>query len=149
MAAFIISRSHYGSYVGGGTTDNSQWDGTYIPQSVNNKSRWTLSTQRDRYSFNGTALTFRKEHLALTLAGKSPASNLAATLTVQEAFNLDKKVDDGVANTGKLFGLDDSFPDVAAGACSAADNSVGGADYNTSNLGDDTPYCRMQFWLLR
>ena len=138
-----------GSYAGGGTTDNSQWDETYIPHSANNKSRWTLSTQRDRYSFNGAALTFRKEHLSLSLAAKSPETNLAATLTVQEAFNLDKKVDDGVANTGKLFGLDGSFPDPAAGSCSAADNSVGGADYNTTSLSDDTAYCRMQFWLLR
>jgi hypothetical protein len=58
-------------------------------------------------------------------------------LLSKEAKVLDSKIDDGIANKGKLFGVDGNTP--AAGSCSAKFNTAG-ADYN---LASTTKACRL------
>ena len=63
-------------------------------------------------------------------------------LLAPEAQNIDAKIDDGVANTGRLLGVDGNIP--AAGSCSAKFNTAG-SDYN---LASTTKACRL-FYLYR
>jgi prepilin-type N-terminal cleavage/methylation domain-containing protein len=58
-------------------------------------------------------------------------------LTVADAYNMDKKIDDGIANRGKLNAMGSS--------CSAAKSSAGGADYQTGNLSSDSKYCTIKY----
>jgi prepilin-type N-terminal cleavage/methylation domain-containing protein len=72
---------------------------------------------------------------------------LSATISVPNAKSVDNKIDDGVANAGKFIAVDGNFPPVAANSCSASGGIVGGADYNTASLTDNTEYCAMHYFL--
>lgn len=54
-----------------------------------------------------------------------------SALKVDEAYNIDKKIDDGVANRGFLYSIDGS--NAISGSCSAPWNTSGGANYNFSS----------------
>lgn len=76
----------------------------------------------------------------------SPIGTWTAAFTVKQAKNMDTKMDDGVANTGKVIVVDGAG--VAANACTADRSTVGGADFNSANLADDTAYCVVDVFLL-
>jgi prepilin-type N-terminal cleavage/methylation domain-containing protein len=63
---------------------------------------------------------------------------VGALLSAQEAKSLDSKMDDGFANTGKLFAADST----TTTGCSAAYASAG-ADFQLTSTG---PQCRLSYW---
>ena len=63
------------------------------------------------------------------------------TLTVADALNIDKKMDDGFANSGKILATAGSNPT----QCSEDPQSPTGADYNTANLTSSSLYCVLAF----
>ena len=56
--------------------------------------------------------------------------------TVPEAYNLDKKLDDGIANEGNFLAYHNIFGGLTVDGCSANYTSIGGADYVAANLSD-------------
>jgi prepilin-type N-terminal cleavage/methylation domain-containing protein len=64
-------------------------------------------------------------------------------LMPSEAKEIDKKIDDGVANTGLLFAVDGVGQ--SAAACSQAIGHATGANYST--LSDTAKRCRLYLWL--
>lgn len=65
--------------------------------------------------------------------------------TVQEAKTIDGKIDDGVANTGVLYGVDSD--DSSASNCSATWPTVAGLDYNANPPFPDKKICRMFYYI--
>jgi type II secretory pathway pseudopilin PulG len=65
--------------------------------------------------------------------------NCGAILTSMQAYNIDQKIDDGVANTGKILSIDGCLS--AAYSCSAPYSVAGGANY--TNLNSNAVSCRM------
>ena len=131
------------------------WSSVDLPHSANGKTMWGLASTRERYIFQGTGETILKEYMILN-TGKIGGNGLGSNLTVQEAYNIDLKVDDGIANKGKAYGVDGNFPSPDADGkcntsecCSENGNVIGGADYYTPNLASDINFCRMAFFLLR
>ena len=64
-----------------------------------------------------------------------------AALTVADAYSVDKKIDDGVANRGKFNAMGSN--------CSADKSTAGGADYQTANLSSSTLYCTMKYHMFK
>jgi prepilin-type N-terminal cleavage/methylation domain-containing protein len=68
--------------------------------------------------------------------GATDREIVTSTLSPEEAWNIDSKIDDGVAHTGAVYSFNDS------GNCSA-DYDTSGANYNLSN---QTATCVLVFW---
>lgn len=76
----------------------------------------------------------RDIHISLTLGKTEAIRNWCpwcdGVLTPTDARSIDSKIDDKIANSGKLFGVDGNSP--AAGSCSAK-YTTAGSDYNLSS----------------
>jgi prepilin-type N-terminal cleavage/methylation domain-containing protein len=76
----------------------------------------------------------------LELGAWSGSSMDYALLTPNNAYNIDRKIDNGIANSGKIYGVDGM--NVALSTCSYAWNTAGGlASYTLSNSNNT---CRVQ-----
>ena len=83
---------------------------------------------------------------AIQIGGIKPGDDdESASITVRDSYNIDLKIDDGIANSGKLYSIDGD--NIAAGSCSARKNTVGGADYITANLNNNNLYCFLKYFL--
>ena len=71
----------------------------------------------------------------------SSSDPYGGALIAKDAIMIDLKLDDGVANTGDVYGVDGSAS--AANSCSDAYDSSG-ADYVKSETGKD---CRLVIWI--
>lgn len=60
-------------------------------------------------------------------------------ISLSATMSIDRKIDDGVANEGKMFSL--SGKAFANDACSEDKAVANGADYNTANLDDESGLC--------
>jgi prepilin-type N-terminal cleavage/methylation domain-containing protein len=85
----------------------------------------------------------------IQLGRASGGTCIASLLTPQDAFYLDTKLDNGIASSGKLMGMN-GFPAPATNCTTSvgvpADYSVpaGSVDYNLTNTGIA---CRIMYWL--
>jgi prepilin-type N-terminal cleavage/methylation domain-containing protein len=112
-----------------------------IPFSKSGLGKYFMETGTDSNSFGGDG-SARMEHLLMIgLGGGTNISWWTGSTTVQQASNVDRKLDDGVANKGRLYGLGSD--------CSAAHDNDGGADYQLDNASSSEKYCRLQYYLLR
>lgn len=124
---------------------NGNYSGVYAPPygsniwyvSTTGLGAFGIQTLNNNNVFK-TGTTVEEKNLMIWF-GSNKATIWDSALTVSHAQNLDKKMDDGVANKGKFIGQ--SGLDVASGTCSAHGSVDGGADYNSSNLSSDTKYC--------
>lgn len=108
---------------------------------------YPLADGRDSYIKSGFQEAVLSVRIPATIFGKTieglligeynPADDREglAPLTVFEASAIDLKTDDGVANTGRVFGFD---PD-----CSTSAITAGGADYNYSGANANNKVCRL------
>lgn len=74
-----------------------------------------------------------------------PAGSWWGIMSVSDASEIDNKIDDGIANKGRLYAI--SGDDVAANGCSAAKGSGAGADYNFASTA--TQGCFLAYALVK
>ncbi|PIR37102.1 MAG: hypothetical protein COV35_10920 [Alphaproteobacteria bacterium CG11_big_fil_rev_8_21_14_0_20_39_49] len=131
----LISRTFSGVSLGG--TDLATPNDMYFS-----------STGKGKYFLDSANMMFNRQKSNYAVLGTSVlGQNIwMPTLTVREASEIDRKIDDGVASQGKVFGA----TGLGTGSdtnCSEIYNSAStGADYNTANLSNDTKYCVMAFY---
>ncbi|MFN7038761.1 MAG: prepilin-type N-terminal cleavage/methylation domain-containing protein [Alphaproteobacteria bacterium] len=77
----------------------------------------------------------------LEMGGWNGTLSTNGLLTPVDAYGLDSKMDDGIANKGKLFGIDGS--NISGGRCSYPVGSTNGLP-NYNILGTQGAYCRMK-----
>jgi len=65
--------------------------------------------------------------------------------SVHQAYAIDGKIDDGIANKGRMVSFHQS--PYGSSGCSATRNTFEGADYINSNKGDDTLRCFLAYVL--
>ena len=62
---------------------------------------------------------------------------------------IDKKIDDGLPDKGRIYGLNGQEPSDIAGPCTQpAVACVSGTDYDIGNVTSSTPRCRMVIYLI-
>lgn len=118
-------------------TGNGNSGESSLPFSTNKQGKFAIETQDGATVLFGINTGRQRQNLTVLYGGRAFWWNSA--LTVLQAKDIDSKLDDGVANKGKIFG--GSGNDVAGSACSATLATAGGADYNAANLSSSTKSC--------
>lgn len=118
-----------------GLTDGS-YDGTNLPK-VKYKGKAIFLGVRYAYGDAITGIFGRAGH-AIHIGTLDPTSQFPVSigLTPSEAQEIDAKIDDGVANTGKVYGV---------GGGSGCASWSAGTDYN---LTVKTPACWLAYWMI-
>ncbi len=111
--------------------------GTNIPGSnYNNNASYFVTYHVNQFQTTGNAITLAKVNTT------APSAWNDSLILVDDAFFIDKKIDDGNAGTGNLY-VPDGNDGVTAGSCSA---SSAGAPANY-NLTTKIAACRLFWWL--
>ncbi|PIR39281.1 MAG: hypothetical protein COV35_01840 [Alphaproteobacteria bacterium CG11_big_fil_rev_8_21_14_0_20_39_49] len=134
--AGFINKPFNGISVGG--TDNADENTLYF--SSTDKGKYFLV---NRQPYNGI---FGQQQMAniLLLGSREPGKNIWwKTLSVAEAYKIDLKLDDGVANKGHVFGA--TGYGTPTDSCSEEFLHASGSDYNTANFSSDEKHCVLLF----
>jgi prepilin-type N-terminal cleavage/methylation domain-containing protein len=113
------------------------FDGTTKPKSKYSGGFYSMSSETI-FGYTGIAIAF----------GANNTTSLSATnglLSVLDAQNIDRKIDDGVANTGFLMAA--SGDNKGANDCSAAPTTAGGVDYKLDSTVNDA--CRITYFIFK
>lgn len=114
--------------------------------SKSGKGKFLLWNALNSYIFQPGGNISIRGNFGVLIGGPNVGQNVrVAGISVPDALNVDKKIDDGVANFGKFIAMDGSG--LAANSCSAPPSTAGGADYNTANLNSDTLNCQLYYYL--
>ena len=123
-----------------------------VMYSKSGKGKFVLNTSRDALIFLAAGSKssgdspIKRGNLSIIIGGAQEGTiTETASFEVKEAFNIDRKIDDGHANTGILYSIDGSG--LAANSCSSPSNVIGGADYNTANLDNNVLNCTLNYFL--
>jgi len=109
-----------------------------VAWSKSGKGRITMQHNNNQSIFK-SGNVYEVGSFTLEFSGLKPGDGYTPSISVPDARNVDLKIDDGHANTGVFIAKDAN--------CSAAENVVGGADYNTANLNSDVLHCRLHYFL--
>ena len=93
----------------------------------------------------GTGATITPQNTVIYLGGMGNNWHSVA-FTVKQAKSIDTKIDDGIANSGKVI-APDGDGNVTPKDCSEQFYTAGGADFNTANLSSDEKYCKIHVFL--
>ena len=107
-----------------------------IPGSIFAKNHYMIGTtasETDIFGRQGTFIQYSSTN--------TPLSPWGGALPAKDAKYIDEKMDDGVASSGFIFGVDGL--DATRGGCSAGQDDIA-ADYN---LASDQAECRVVLWL--
>jgi prepilin-type N-terminal cleavage/methylation domain-containing protein len=107
-----------------------------LPGSVFTRNHYMIGTSK-----TGTKIFGRQGTFIQYTSNDSPTSPWGGALSPKDAQYIDEKIDDGVAFTGMVFGVD--AIDAKPGSCSAGQVDVG-VDYN---LLKNKAECRVVLWL--
>tara|TARA_B100001564_G_scaffold353796_1_gene363321 strand:- start:276 stop:1025 length:750 start_codon:yes stop_codon:yes gene_type:complete len=129
-----------GSYAGEGDINSGP---DVVPFASRKKGKFFIENVRDDRSFGSVNVRY-SDIVMLGLGGGEGESWWNASFTVGEALSIDSKIDDGIANAGKLYGVSGIGYTTE---CSAEYDVDGGADYNRSNTTSDTNYCMLEIFI--
>lgn len=114
------------------------WTGTITPDeffiSKSKLASFAIQTVTDIQAFKSGG-TASRNNFSIFISAPSGSDGWIPPLTVGQTQNIDNKIDDGVANNGKVYGI--SGNGVASSACSAYGSVVGGAGYIGSKIQDN------------
>lgn len=127
--------------ISGGGTENADENALYF--SATGKGKYFIA---NREPYNGIFGQHSRANLVI-LGSLEPGRNIWwKTLTVAETYGIDLKMDDGIANKGKIFGA--SGYGTANTNCSQNFLHASGSDYNIANLSSDEKHCVLLFHFL-
>ena len=134
-----------GNYSGVSTGNTSGLTEADIFYSKSGKGKFLILTPTNIVLFlSGNVVS--KGNTIISIGGSNVGENVTvASFSVKEAYSIDTKIDDSVANSGKILSLDGSG--LPANSCSSPGNVVGGADYNVGNLSVESKFCVVKYFL--
>ena len=98
------------------------YDDTFYSKS--GKGKFVIESTRNNKIFK-SGTNYQKGNLAILVGGPQVGqSTTISGISVSDAFNIDKKIDDGIANEGKFLAVDGAG--LPANTCSAPGSQVGG-----------------------
>lgn len=108
--------------------------GTGVMFTANNSPAGPIKNSIYFMTYHGTAF-FSRATTALSLGLSTGAVWSGANITAAEAQSIDKKMDDGIANKGRMYGMTGNAGGTPAGNCSTTVGVGAGADYNLTGPG--------------
>jgi prepilin-type N-terminal cleavage/methylation domain-containing protein len=102
------------------------------PSAYSDKSHYHIQYSTNHFSRNGNGIALSTSN--------SDTQPYGGALPPKHAAKIDKKLDDGIANTGMVYGVNGN----SSGVCSAAISHATGLDYDFDTSWD-TP-CRLIYW---
>ena len=113
-----------------------------------NTEMYFSQTGWGKYFIDGTYKLFNSESPSNYIILGSLDQNIWYPMfSVKDAHNIDRKIDDGIANDGKLFSLTGGYTNPNTNCSQSWRTNTSGENYNFSNLDSEVKYCIIAYLL--